>query len=543
MLAVLSLPVSQPERGENVSNKADPKTQQFLQKKIPSTHVESSPHFQSIANLQCSSDNTLTQVSPFLFCLSFPLSGRKIGSIQVRDELKPLLNEVSLTTLLEILMTQSAETTIKGACNHFNKWKTFAEANNYAVLPPVHEHEMPRFEAQFDSFVLAQYNAHENRYIKKSDTTRPNKPAAFQAVFTGINHVLVNYFDKPVINTRILTMAKKSYTRRYSKPVKKAKALEIGHLRNLIRLAKITKLPYVQLIVKVITVGWFGAGRFGCISNLDVAKTLHHVGAIGVNPDPSGKFSHLYWERKFPLGLSATVIPHMDDPDLDPRTQFLNVVSMFKRTTSFIPRLYKRGGNWCVDPNPNVSASYGPFLRCFRDVMSMAGNTSVLPETEEKCEEWSLHCNRRGFVRTARSAAGKTPLNWEVICRHGGWSPTTFDQAFSYNDIAPETHAEVMRSMYNSVLYGGSSTSSNATGNINHVADRKRAAPDHTSDVRSKRGRHADLEGQHCFVKRGNFTLRARLALQVLPGSSHYSVVLDGKTQVIRAEFVTLVPR
>ena len=101
---------------------------------------------------------------------------------------------------------------------------------------------------------------------------------------------------------------------------------------------------------------------------------------LGPNPDPSGKFSYLYFkERKHRPGTSCSVLPTMDDLAIDPRQCFLRVIDTFNRNQSgkLIPTCNKKRGVWIVNPDPNKSCPYGQFLKMSCEVMKLTGNTSV----------------------------------------------------------------------------------------------------------------------------------------------------------------------
>ena len=434
-----------------------------------------------------------------------------------------------LETAIEILLNQSADSTMKNSLNHFLKWKIFAEIRGFPVLPKGKVIQQS-FSDNFDLFIVHQYNFHKHKKYKNG-RVGSNGPAAFKAVFTGINHIIENLFDSPRIETPFLAKAKRTYSRicAGSNITKKAKPLEFHHIRNLVNLAKTNQEPFVQLTVKVIITGWFAAGRWACIDAIDIAKTLSddgldHQNSAGINPDPSGKFSYIYWKnRKHLPGLSFSVLPTMDDKSVDPRKCFLDVVSMFNRqnSTKLIPQVSKRGSVWIVNPDPKLSCKYNQFLKMFRQVMLMAGNDmeaehcdSTTPTTK-----WTLHSGRRGFVKTARAASGgNDPLLWEVIIRHGGWKPTSIDTVFGYNDVDPAVHAAKLYNMYSQTML--------TTPESSDVTPRKRPR----------------LEGRSCLVKQDKIWLPGFLLLNTLPtGSSHCRVRIGRTIQTIPSESIRLV--
>ena len=400
---------------------------------------------------------------------------------------------------------------MSNALNHFVKWKNFAEQRQWLVLPP--EEDDPIFDARFDMFVIDQYNKHKNRTLKKSGKKRPNKPEAFKAVFSGINNIASSLFDSRRIQTPLLKKAKKSYSRLYpgSTIKKKAAPLEFYHVQNLANLASVNQEPFVHLVVNVIIMAWFAAGRWACINNIDIAKTISDdgTGMLGPNPDPSGKFSYLYYNgRKHRPGTSCSVLPTMDDLAIDPRQCFLRVIDTFDRKQSekLIPACNKKRGVWIVDPDPNKSCPYGQFLKMFRDVMKLAGNDICVSHCDDTTtsDKWTLHCGRRGFVRTARNAAdGADPLHWEIVMRHGGWKPSSMDCAFDYNDVDPATHAASLHKMFSQ--------------NMGRPTPIVVPTPTPTPMP----------EGQRCTVIYNGITLRGVL-LDRLPSSTQYARVRIG---------------
>ena len=410
---------------------------------------------------------------------------------------------------------------MKNSTNHFLKWKRFAEARSFPVIPSGEPHfDIDEFHLNFDMFVIDQYNHHKNKI--KNGIKRPNGPAAFKAVFTGVNHIIERFFDAPHIETPFLNKAKRTYTRLYASNniTKKAKALEFSHLRNLVNLAKSNREPFVTLTVKVIITAWFAAGRWSCINSIDIPKTTRDFGtgvtaSIGPNPDPSGKFSYIYWKnRKHKPGLSYSILPSMDDKDFDPRHNFLDIISTFNRSNSekLIPKVSKHGKIWIVDPDPNKHCSYQQFLKMFRQVMFMAGNDINVPHCNDQTPTatWSLHCNRRGFVKTARSTAkGGVPLHWEIVTRHGGWKPTSMDTVFDYNDVDASVHAAALHNMYSRVMLSPRQL------NMNPL--------EHHPPLKRQR-----LEGRLCMVQVGALLLRGVVLLNTLPTGSLYERVRIG---------------
>lgn len=477
------------------------------------------------------------QLTTTLF-LSFPnlsvfTTDKKIGTIPISAGLAGRIRaydrgDEALASLSTILLTQSADKTLKNSQNSFLRWKRFAVENDFPVLPPTDEESKPAFQHGFDLFVLQQFQDHSHRRIKKTGVTRPNKPGAFTSVFTGINHMFEHFLDRPRMDTPLLKKARRSYTRLYKTLPKKAKPMEFKHLLNLLALLRTCSEPYIVLVVKVTILAWFSAGRWSCIDRIDMQRTFSNsskyvgIEGKGLNPSPCGTFSYIYWkERKNIAGLSATVLPTLKDKNLDPRTNFLDIVSTFNRekSTKLIPNVFKRKGVWVVDPNPNASCSYAKFLPMFRHVMFLAGNDSeaVYTNSDTPSTEWTLHCNRRGFVKTARAAMeGKQPLLWEVILRQGGWSPSSVDTAFAYNDVDPATHAKTLREMYDNVTRGRQPNPLAPSPSCNNLQ-----------------------EGRPCRIKKGTVTLMGRLLPQTLPNTNLVRVRLNGSIQIVPKNTVT----
>lgn len=431
-----------------------------------------------------------------------------------------------LESVVEIVTQQSADSTMKNATNHFAKWRRFATEHHMDVLPPHAEGPaLDAFNENFNLFVVTQYNLHKNKTYKNG-VIRPNKPQAFKAVFSGINHIIDRFLDAPCIGTKILEQAKRTYSRKYAgNPPKKAKPLEWHHLVNLVNLAKYNNEPFVMLTVAVTICGWFSAGRWSCLDACDVQKTVAYVEQRIVNPSPNGEFSYFFWKsRKNRPGLSYTIIPKIADKDYDPRTAFLNILTMFNRSESakLIPAVKKRQNIFIVDSDPKKHCSYHQFLQMFRQVMMMAGNSITLYQcvSTTSLDMWTLHCYRRGFVKTARSAKGKSPLHWEIVIIHGGWKPSNVDTAFEYNDVDPADHAASLSELYASVMT--SSTSSLAL-----------APP-----VPQKRRR---LQGRQCRVKSGGIWLPALLISDHTLPMSHYRVQVGRKVSSIPAASIRLV--
>jgi hypothetical protein len=61
--------------------------------------------------------------------------------------------------------------------------------------------------------------------------------------------------------------------------------------------------PFVHPVVNIIIMAWFAAGRWACINNTDIAKTISDdgTGMLGPNPDPSGS-SHTFTSRNASTG-------------------------------------------------------------------------------------------------------------------------------------------------------------------------------------------------------------------------------------------------
>jgi hypothetical protein len=146
----------------------------------------------------------------------FSSAEKKLGHIPFSTALAAQLascNDPSvIATAQEIMLQQTADSTMSNALNHFVKWKNFAEQRQWPVRPP--EEDDPIFDARFDMFVIDQYNKHKNRTLI-SGKKLPNKPEAFKAVFSGINNIASTLFDSPRIQTPLLKKARRSYTRVY----------------------------------------------------------------------------------------------------------------------------------------------------------------------------------------------------------------------------------------------------------------------------------------------------------------------------------------
>ena len=96
-----------------------------------------------------------------------------------------------------------------------------------------------------------------------------------------------------------------------------------------------------------------------------------------------------------------------------------------------------------------------------------------------------------------------------MIIRHGGWSPTSVDTAFSYNDVDPATHAATLRDMYN-----------NTVGKTLSLPQ-----PLLTSSFIE--------EGRPVMITLDNIVLRGYLLLNTLPNANLVRVRVNGTIRIV----------
>ena len=197
--------------------------------------------------------------------------------------------------LANILSTQSADTTLQQYIPHFLRWHKFAEARGVCAIPEEsHSHEQAiKTRRVFDMFVLEEYARNSTRGLPRGRTGRDaaNRPGTFNQIFSAINHVLTKLYGRPELDSSMRIRASNSYRRRFSRPTKKAKPLRGETLRRFVKFCHAHREPWLNVVAKVIVIMWSTAGRWSCISRMDLKRTLGHEqeGDIPANPDPEGR--------------------------------------------------------------------------------------------------------------------------------------------------------------------------------------------------------------------------------------------------------------
>ena len=364
---------------------------------------------------------------------------------------------ICMDVLAEVFSNQERASTIKQFAPYWKRWSEFAVAHELILLPP-ETGDTRSFEAGFSRFACHEYEiARKGGRLSKSQKNTPNAPGTYNQIFQGINHILTKIFNVRELKVPLIENCTTAYRLNYSRPKKKARPLLGRHLQVLVKLA--TKLTgpnwdWLQFVVDVVLIAWMAAGRWSCMDNINVQKSIgSDCEIMGINPDPRGEYWLLFWkERKNVDGESCTECPTIKDTKLDPRTRFMSLVGRYKRHDSkkLLPKFSKRQGVdiWDVVMDPTAYCGYHQFLQMFRAVMSLAGLDDVMDMSHaagaETRKDWSLHGWRGGFVTEMRGQGGQASVFIETIARHGGWSYESVECILGYNSVDSREHARVL---------------------------------------------------------------------------------------------------
>ena len=383
--------------------------------------------------------------------ISVDLANLLVADFQSDDQGRSQRALDNLHYHLVVLADSSAASTMTTYSSSFRKWASYAERSGIPVAPPVPCTDL--FMAHFDRFVLEIFQEMETKSYKNG-RKQSCTPKSFSAVFTAVNSVFDKVFLAQRMESRVLTQARRAFTRRNSRPPRKARPVLPHHIKMLCDLSDSAASPWITLVKNVIVIMLMGAGRWACVDAMDVEKTHHHAKTPCLPENPGLTHSLLFWKnRKTRDALSFTTIPTLRDKRMDARSCFLDILSTHDRPITshshLIPLCHKRGTEWFVDPDPQKYMGYRAFLDMFKETMRRAGCGSVIPASAEGPEQdFTLHGPRRGFVKLARDDKTKVPLLYEVVGIQGGWAPTSVSVMMGYNDIDPSRHAEIIRALY-----------------------------------------------------------------------------------------------
>jgi len=355
-----------------------------------------------------------------------------------------------MSVLAEVFANQERASTLRQFAPMWKRWADFACEHNLLLFPPSGT-DRRCFDAGFTKFACYEYDLSRKGGRNKKRKRKANKPASFNQIFQGIDHIMTKIFHKEAINVEMVNCLKTSYRLKYSRPVKKARPLLGKHIRTLVRVAKRLNQDWFTFVVDVVIIAWMSAGRWSCINNIDMDKSTGGMCDImGENPDPNGKYWLLYWnERKNVDGESCTEIPILPDKDFDAYSRFMSMVNRYNLGAKLCPDFKKVQNKniWTVIDDPSRSCSYQKFLAMFRAVMKIAQLTDVCDITQRPGQvsslEWSLHAFRRGFVTEMRGKGGNS-IFIETIARHGGWSYEWVETILGYNSVTTTDHVKMI---------------------------------------------------------------------------------------------------
>jgi len=378
-------------------------------------------------------------------------------------------DDIALNAMVEMLGSQQRESTLKQYIPAWEKWVEFAQKHERLIFPPAERTglEYRDFTAGFDKFALHHYTLCNQRTYK-SGRKKPLAPKAFVRTFSAINHVLVNVFNVKRIETSLVNRLTQAYHLRYPHRTVKARPMLGTQLVKLVRVARATGQPWLELVANVAIVAWMSTGRWSDLKNVLIRKSLDHVCPVmGHSVDPNDQYWHMYMhERKNVNGecVAECARLHGAGSEFDALTSFRSVVTKYNRVGcqdydneqtrhSWIPHCSKVQGKklWVVSTDPSRYCGYNTFLQMLREALRIAGLHDKFDLTErEKSEglatqEWSVHAFRMGFVTSVRNLGQELSLNVETVARQGGWNVNSVPTIMGYNNGDSTEHAKAVR--------------------------------------------------------------------------------------------------
>lgn len=364
-----------------------------------------------------------------------------------------------LNTMAEVFSHQSRSSTMKQYLPFWKKWVDFGCEQGYDIWPPKDKNsrEFFDFEANFDHFAVREYERCRDKAYKNGKK-QANLPSTYQQTFDGINHVLRELFNLTGVKTSMMNSLKRSYTAQYSRPKVKARPMLGKHLVKLVNLAAKLKRPWLTLVANTAVVAWMSSGRWDCINNINVAKSIHHTDPVmGPGVDPNGEYWLLYFFQRKNRSIETVTecLTLEGKPLLNPRRCFMDVVDTHNRALSdkWLPCCQKVYGqpHWIVVEDSTRACSYAVFLDMFREAMRLAGLEHEF-DFQDSTRKWSLHAFRRGWVTNMRR--NKFVVRVETIARHGNWSVNSVPVILSYADSTAAEHVQALKPSIVQALFG-----------------------------------------------------------------------------------------
>jgi len=367
-------------------------------------------------------------------------------------------DEDALEIMTEVLSHQQRDNTLKQYGPAWRRWVEFAIDHEYDIYPQADTNERQKFDADFGHFAVTEYKRCRDKIYTtgvNKGKKHPNTPSTYAQVFQGINHIITHIFGLASITTPLVQTLKVAYKAQYSRPVVKARPMLGRHLVKLVKLADRLNQDWLTLTADIAVMAWMSAGRWDCIYNIDVQKSIGNCCPI-MGPGLTDEYWLLYMkQRKNRKHETLTECLRIDDKRLDPRSRFISVVTKYGREKSerWAPRCKKVPGKnlWTVDSNPSNYLVYDTFLQMFRHAMKLANI-----QNEFDCEQgrkWSCHAFRQGFVTNIRHNGKETPIRVETIARHGTWNEDSVPVILGYSNASASEHVAALRPAVLAALY------------------------------------------------------------------------------------------
>lgn len=367
-------------------------------------------------------------------------------------------DERMMGALAEVYSHQSRQSTLKSYLPYWNRWVNFALAHRYNIWPPISRdsEEYLDFECKYNHFALSEYLRCRDRTYKNGKV-QPNLPSTFAKTFDGVNHVLRDLFNLKEVKTNEMARMKKAY-KVFGRPTKKARPMQGKHLRKLVELADKLKRPWLTLVANTAVVAWMSAGRWDCIYNINVTKSIQHNDPVlGAGLDPNGEYWLLYFSQRKNRDEETVTecLTFQGRPLLNPRRCFMDVVDTHDRRFAerWLPACEKvyNTPHWKVVNDISRTCSYAVFLDMFREAMKLAGLEKEF-DYQDETRKWSLHAFRRGWVTNMRR--NNFVVRVETIARHGNWNVESVPVILSYAESSAAEHAAALKPSILHALFG-----------------------------------------------------------------------------------------
>ena len=108
-----------------------------------------------------------------------------------------------MSVLAEVFANQERASTLRQFAPMWKRWADFACEHNLLLFPPSGT-DRRCFDAGFTKFACYEYDLSRKGGRNKKRKRKANKPASFNQIFQGIDHIMTKIFHKEAINVEMV---------------------------------------------------------------------------------------------------------------------------------------------------------------------------------------------------------------------------------------------------------------------------------------------------------------------------------------------------